>query len=270
MKPIIIDLKSKKEIEKLLIKLIKSAKKGKLLYDFGNDEECINLKFCFKKSGKIISYSPISASLVNPYDNSKVMFTENDSDAAFFEAACSEVSTLIKLVELYVQVITYNTNYGKYRVLFKNSIEPFGLTLGAALIRNSKNYCRLFGNFLKTIDMNHEVNETFVIHEAFKLYGCCQETMSLWAIRLFSACGQFGVDEFEEIVENYEINEFLNLKENFDFFLEEVKRELYCIGNKTRDMYSTLHLQTAYCENNPESNISQIFKILSSEYSAVL
>ncbi|WP_421850391.1 hypothetical protein [Marinomonas sp.] len=158
-----------------------------------------------------------------------------DTSHTFFTAAIKFEDARNTAVKLFKQIIEYNKRHGEFATLYADydTLEiPYGLILGQYLVKHSKQYCHLYGQFIKTLDMDHEVYEADVIFDGFERYGCCPETLELLAIRCLSASGQHGVEELELYVDNFSVNDYLTNKTHYQSFLAQLKQELLCMSAK--------------------------------------
>ncbi|TEW45729.1 hypothetical protein [Psychromonas algicola] len=148
---------------------------------------------------------------------------------AFFKAAVENKGTHKTAVKLFKEIIEYNKRHGIDEILccdYDTGMVPYGLYLGEYLVNYSKKYCNLYAQFIKTLDMDHEVYEADIIYNAFKLYGCCPETLELLAVRLLPASGQHGMDSLNYYCDDFALNQYLNNLRYYNLFLKQLKNEL--------------------------------------------
>lgn len=211
-------------------------------------------------------------------DNEFVYSTPHD----FFAAAIKFEKSRKVAVKLFKEIIEYNKRHGGFETLYSdyNTHEiNYGLHLGQYLVAHSKKYCHLYGQFIKTVDMDHEVYEADAIYNGFERYGCCPETLELLAIRCLSASGQHGVDELELYVNDFSINDYLTNKTHYQSFLAQLKTELLCMSaieqsNTPKALRTECFINPEivyFCESileqeiiadNPETPIACIFREL--------
>ncbi|MCF6308801.1 MAG: hypothetical protein L3J09_12740, partial [Flavobacteriaceae bacterium] len=79
-------------------------------------------------------------------------------------------------------------------------------------------------NFLRSCDLDHEVEQSGDIEKVIEKYGWGEETCRLAIARLVSCGGQFGEEQFKEFLENG-LNDYLIMPENRTMFLNNVIRE---------------------------------------------
>jgi len=156
---------------------------------------------------------------------------------AFFKAAVEHKNTHKTAVKLFKEIIEYNKRCGSDETLrcdYDTGMIPYGLYLGKYLVNYSKKYCYLYGEFIKTLYMGHEVSEADVIYDAFKLYGCCPETLGLLAFRLLPASGQHGKDSLKYYCDDFPLNQYLSNSENYDLLLTQLKNELLYMADQNK------------------------------------
>ncbi|MCF6351948.1 MAG: hypothetical protein L3J06_02955, partial [Cyclobacteriaceae bacterium] len=79
-------------------------------------------------------------------------------------------------------------------------------------------------NFLRSCDLDHEVEQSGDIEKVIEKYGWGEETCRLAIARLVSCGGQFGEEQFKEFIKNG-LNDYLKVSENRIMFLKNVIRE---------------------------------------------
>jgi len=187
---------------------------------------------------------------LNTYDNIPFAFvpitatelevkeaSPNLTPRAFFKAAVENKKTHKTAVKLFKDIIEYNKRHGIDETLicdYRTGEVPYGLYLGEYLVNYSKKYCHLYGQFIKTIDMYHEVYEADIIYNAFKLYGCCPETLELLAIRLLPAHGQHGLDSIKYYTDDFALNQYLSNSANYNLFLKQLKNEFQYMSEQNK------------------------------------
>ncbi|WP_299899077.1 hypothetical protein [uncultured Aquimarina sp.] len=105
---------------------------------------------------------------------------------------------------------------------WRDSETPVGSTAASLLALYDKKYIENYINFLRTNDMDHEVDQYGDINTIIEKYGVCEETLSLAIARACSVCGQHGSEQFEELLED---NFLEYIKSNFDLFLQKLEEE---------------------------------------------
>jgi len=154
---------------------------------------------------------------------------------AFFKAAVENKDTHKTAVKLFKEIIEYNKRHGIDETLicdYETGMVPYGLYLGEHLVNYSKKYCHLYGQFIKTLDMDHEVYEADIIYNAFQLYGCCPETLALLAVRLLPASGQHGMESLNYYCDDFALNQYLSHSTNYHLFLKQLKDELLYMSER--------------------------------------
>ena len=247
-----VDLKSEEQIHGVIKELINVYSSQEAMQSLLNSDNELNLIFGKDINNEFAEYKPESEPVIT-YDDSEVFF--KDSEAAFYEVACKNITLLPMVQELLELIIAYNEMVGEFKIIYKDAEVPFGLTLATALVRTDKKYCHMLGSFLKTLDMDHEVYESDVIDDVLKKYGLCEETLNLIAVRAFPACGQFGSEQLEHIFETYEFEEKLSNPLLYECFLNAAKRELFNVHENHQDSCSTLFLDIS----RPDSKITKLF-----------
>ena len=251
-----VDLNSPKEINKILAKLYFHTVFSTLQKHFGNKEGYIDLVFVHPESKELHRLAPQDSEA-----NDKIY--PSDSIRAFCYAACQFESSRKQAVKLFKQIIDYNERIREYgEPLRINQEAPYGLFFGEALVNYSKDYCHLYGEFLKTLDMDHEVCEADVIDNAFKRYSCCTETLDLVAIRCTSACGQHGDMQLTWLIDGYDLNGFLADKMNFQTFLERLIKEVKEFDIRDRTEFCESYLELGVLKDNPDTPMAEAFKAL--------
>ncbi|MCP4457544.1 MAG: hypothetical protein GY816_05880, partial [Cytophagales bacterium] len=184
MKNYITQLTSEKTLTETLKRIIEEIKQESLLKNMENDD-FLKMSFGEEYEGDFNPFQVFSAPIEDYFQGHDVLFLKDDSEAAFYEACCSYPQSTQYAVQLLNLIIYHNLAVGKFKVPYKDDENVFGLTLAAALVRSSSSNCKLFGEFLKSLDMDHGVNEVHIVIYSFEKYNCCIDTMSLLAIYLF-------------------------------------------------------------------------------------
>ncbi len=259
------NLNSEKDICETLTGLIEEIKNDKLL---SNLEEGDFLKLQF---GKYINgvFSPFQVEcepMKDYFHNYDALYLKEDSDAAFFEVACSFPESTKLVVELLDLIIQHNLEIGKYKVPYRDEEQVFGLTPAIALLRSNSIYCKEYGAFLKTLDMDHTVYEDLGVLFAFEKYGCTLDGMALLAVSLFSASGQHSEENLSYLLEEYPINQFLESQTNFDATFSFMLEEFQQVHGNLKEFYATLYIDT--CVEN--DNLLRVFKKIEAFYKTTI
>lgn len=266
MKNYITQLTSEKKLIETLNLLIEDVKENFSLKNIERGD-FLEMSFGQELNGNFIPFQFFSTPIKDYFRGEDVLFLKNDSEASFYEACCSYPQSTNYTVQLLNLIISHNLVVGKFKIPYKNEEDVFGLTLAAALVRSSSSYCKLFGEFLKTLDMDHGVNEVHVVIYSFEKYNCCIDTMSLLAIYLFPGGGQNTDEVLGYLVEEYLIDDFLKDESNFNFFLDSVISEFHQIHPNHKDFYSDFYIdENSLFDNNKNTNLYRIFKELKSSY----
>ncbi|CAM3857702.1 MULTISPECIES: hypothetical protein [Flavobacterium] len=264
-KEIISNLESEKDICETLNGLIKEITNEKLLTKI-EDGEFLKLIFGKYINGEFSSFEVKCEPMKDYFQGYDVLYLKEDSDAAFFEAACSFPESTKLVVDLLHLIIKHNLDVGKYAVLYRDEEQVFGLTLAIALLRSNSKYCKLYGAFLKTLDTDHTVHEYMGLLFAFEKYGCNLDSMELLAVSLFSASGQHSEENLSYLLEEYPINQFLesqtNLDATYEFMLDEFKQ----VHNNNKEFYSNLYIEV--CEEN--ENLKTVLNKIETHYNSTI
>lgn len=143
-----------------------------------------------------------------------------EEDAVFFDKAIKVEGAAVKIA----QVISNLNRYKGKKYLYIDDETPAGTYAILALVHKSKNGIADYIDFLRSCDLDHEVNEIENIKEVIEKYGWCEETCRLAITRMVSCAGQHGSEQFEEFLENG-LNTYLETQENRILFLKNVLRE---------------------------------------------
>ena len=120
---------------------------------------------------------------------------------------------------LFVKDSYYKENDERF---WRDSETPVGTTIAASLALLDKKYIQNYMEFLRTNDMDHEVDQYGYINDVINKYGFCEETLALALTRAGSACGQHGSEQFEEILNQGFLDD---IGSDFDLFLNRLSDE---------------------------------------------
>ncbi len=268
MKNYITQLTSEKTLTETLKRIMEEIKQESLL---GNMEDGDFLKMSFGEEyeGNFVPFQVSSAAIRDYFQGHDVLFLKDDSEAAFYEACCSYPKSIQYVVQLLDLIIYHNLAVGKFKVPYKDDENVFGLTLVAALVRTSSSNCKFLGEFLRTLDMDHGVNEVHIVIYSFERYGCCLDTMSLLAIYLFPGGGQNTDEVLEYLVREYPIDDFLGNESNFSAFLSLTLSEFHQIHPGHKDLYSDFYIDgNSRYSDSRNTNLFRIFREVKASYTS--
>ncbi|WBX74179.1 hypothetical protein PG913_02855 [Tenacibaculum pacificus] len=167
-----------------------------------------------KKKHKIYQFS-FNINLIDENDTSKVLFI--DEKALFNEVR--KYNTLSSATIKYLKV----TDDGEYDSrIWEDCENPLGTEAILSLVSKDKKWMPEYINFLRTCDLDHEVNQGGDMEELIEQYGWNKETCSLAIARLITCCGQHGSEQFEDLLENG-LSDYI--QENKLLFLEKLMEE---------------------------------------------
>ncbi|WP_289045943.1 hypothetical protein [uncultured Olleya sp.] len=203
---------TQKDLKHILNLLITSIKEIKKLYPdeqkkvrYHNDNRLESIKFEIgfnEKSG-----------------NSQII-----EEQAFF-AQVAKHNSLSSLILDYCKV-TDNGEEGTRIWLMSEYDEgpPAGTYAILALTNQHKKWIPNYINFLRTNDLDHEVEQMWHIKSIIEKYGWCKETCSLAIARNISCCGQGGKEQFNAFL-NDGLADYLNVEENRKEFYNLISQE---------------------------------------------
>lgn len=152
-------------------------------------------------------------------DIKKQVINSFDNEFSFFEAAVKHDNLSSKIME-YTKV----TAKGKYDSrIWLDDETPAGTGAIMALVTKNIKWIPSYIDFLRSSDLDHEVNQSGDIFSIIKKYGWCEETLTIVIARLLSCHGQHGEEDFEAFLEDGLLN---FIKENESLFIEKLKEEL--------------------------------------------
>ncbi len=112
------------------------------------------------------------------------------SELAFFLQSAKNTANTNKILK-YVQFIMAKNKVEK---VWLDDEMPMGLNASFSLAYTNKEYISDFINFLRTVDMNHEVYQVYFIKILLNRWGICDPILKLLAARAGSISGQFGLE----------------------------------------------------------------------------
>ncbi|NMH87698.1 hypothetical protein [Flavivirga algicola] len=115
------------------------------------------------------------------------------SELAFYLKATENKDNFNKIAE-YIQLVIEKNSV---KPIWMNEEIPMGLSAGFSLANADKRYIINFIDLLRTLDLNHEVYETFFIEILLGKWKICDETLLLLAARSGSLSGQWGIENYE-------------------------------------------------------------------------
>lgn len=156
---------------------------------------------------------------------------------------------VIKHDGLAPQIIAYTkaTDHGEYDSrIWLDDETPAGTCAILALVTNDIKWIPEYITFLRTCDLDHEVDQSGDISTIVEQYGWCEATLSLAISRLFSCHGQHGTEDIEQMLGNG-LSDFV--QENNPLFAQKLKEELH---------YTSKSLSAT--NQSKKSYIDEIFK----------
>ncbi|KAB1158312.1 hypothetical protein F7018_08995 [Tenacibaculum aiptasiae] len=155
-------------------------------------------------------------------DNTNTSITLEEP--SFFELAAKHESLTSLIIE-YCKT-TDNGEDGN-RLIIRNEYDqgpPAGTHAILSLVHQNKKWIPYYIQFLRTNDLEHEIEQIWDIEAILKKYGWCVETHKLAIARNISCCGQAGKEQFDRFIENG-LEKSLNNKRSRDIFLESILNE---------------------------------------------
>ncbi|QXP58999.1 hypothetical protein [Olleya sp. HaHaR_3_96] len=101
---------------------------------------------------------------------------------------------------------------------------PAGTYAILALVDRNKKWISNYIEFLRTNDLDHEVEQMWDIKSIIKKYGWCKETYQLAIARNISCCGQSGKEQFKSLIKEG-LKASLDNKNNKTLFLDSILKE---------------------------------------------
>ncbi len=139
-----------------------------------------------------------------------------EEDAVFFEKAIKVAGAAEKIAQVISNLKAHD--------LYIDDETPAGTYAALALVHKDKKWIPNYINFLRSCDLDHEVEQSADIQKVIEKHGWCEETCRLAIARLVSCGGQFGEEQFKEFLKNG-LNDYLKVSENRIMFLKNVIRE---------------------------------------------
>ncbi len=157
--------------------------------------------------------------IVELLNTEKQIISSFDNEYSFFEAAVKHDNLSSKIME-YTKV----TAKGKYDSrIWLDDETPAGTGAIMALVTKNIKWIPSYIDFLRSSDLDHEVNQSGDISSIIKKYGWCEETLTIVIARLLSCHGQHGKEDFEAYLEDGLLT---YITENKSLFIEKLKEEL--------------------------------------------
>ncbi len=201
------------DLKNILNNIIISIKEIKALYPdeqkdmiFHHDNRLEQIKFSIEITNK-------ENEIINTFD-----------EQSFFEKVAI-YNSLSQLIIDYCQ-ITDDGEEGS-RIWISNEYDegpPAGTYAILALVNLDKKWISNYIEFLRTNDLDHEMEQMWDIKKIIDKYGWCNETCRLAIARNVSCCGQGGSQQFKEFLNNG-LRDYLILKENKATFLKSLLQE---------------------------------------------
>ncbi|TEW50224.1 hypothetical protein [Psychromonas algicola] len=101
---------------------------------------------------------------------------------------------------------------------------PAGTYAMLALVEQNKKWIHHYIKFLRTNNLDHEVEQMWHIRAIVEKYDWCTETTRLAIARNVSCCGQGGSEQFNQLLANG-LSDYLNQDVNKLQFLKDIKQE---------------------------------------------
>ena len=203
---------TERNLKQILKTLIASVKETKLLYS-DKQTEVISHNYNRLESFKF-----------------KVIFNNNDGSSQIFEeksffTKAAKFESLASLILEYCKV-TDNGEEGTRIWIIDEHAEgrPAGTFAILALVDQNKKWIPKYIEFLRTNDLDHEVEQMWDIKNIIEKYGWCIETYELAIARNISCCGQAGKEQFESLIKSG-LNDSLNNKNNRELFINSILKE---------------------------------------------
>ena len=203
---------TQEDLKQILKTLIASVKEIKVLYPdeqtdviSHNDNRLFSIKF------EITSIDSTGSCLLL-------------EEKSFFELVAKH-NSLAPLILDYCKV-TDDGEEGS-RVMITHEYDegpPAGTYAILALVNQDKKWITHYIEFLRTNDLDHEVEQMWHIKAIIDKYGWCKETYELAIARKVTCCGQGGKTQFKLLV-NDGLKESLNENRNREIFLVSVLKE---------------------------------------------
>lgn len=184
-----------------------------------------------------------TVSLIDSHNNVKKLF--DDEKALFYEAR--KYDTLSAVIITYLKA----TDHGKYNSrIWEDCETPLGNDAILALVTKDKKWMPQYISFLRTCDLDHEVNQGHDMEQLIEQYNWCEETCAMAIARLLTCHGQHGSEQFEEFLEA----EFSNyITENKTLFIKKLIEEFQYASNHDNS-YSN------YLKIPKEKYLNQLFE----------
>ncbi|WP_299220241.1 hypothetical protein [uncultured Aquimarina sp.] len=145
-----------------------------------------------------------------------------------------------------------------------------------ALVNQNKKWIRYYIEFLRTNDLDHEVEQMWHIKEIIEKYNWCELTCRLAIARNVSCCGQSGSEQFDSLMTEG-LEEYLKKEENQSMFFNSVVREFQewkAVEFRLKDGYKKHYLDyvVSYIKNFKtaltENQINKIETLLLQKWDA--
>lgn len=119
-----------------------------------------------------------------------------------------------------------HTDHGAYNSrLWTDDELPAGTYAILPLVYQDRAAIDHYIEFLRTNDLEHEVDQAGDIEEIITHHGWCRETARLAIARVITCCGQHGHEQFSEFLEG-ELSEYLEDPAARAAFLEDIQAEI--------------------------------------------
>lgn len=155
-------------------------------------------------------------------DHNKIL-RSFDEQSLFIEAAIHQ--SLSQLLLDYCRV-TDNGEEGT-RIWISHEYDegpPAGTHAILALVDQDKKWIPHYIEFLRTNDLDHEVEQLWDIKKIIKKYDWCEETIRLAIARNISCCGQGGRQQFNDLL-NDGLKDYLKKEKHKKYFIDSIIKE---------------------------------------------
>ena len=198
--------------------------------------------------------------LIDKHENTLHIFNEYN----LFDQA-SEYESLHPLMFEFTK-ITDNGEDGART--WMNDETPAGTSAMMALVLNNRKWIPEYINFLRTNDMENEVEQTNDIQSIIEKYEWRRSTTKLAIARLVGCCGQGGVDQFKSFLKEG-LGDYIEDQTNRAQFLKDILEEFESIDKSEQGQQLLKEDKEAYLKKRSEQ-IDRFEIVLSSKERLIL
>lgn len=130
--------------------------------------------------------------------------------------------------------------------MWADSETPAGTAAILALVMRDRRWISTYVDFLRTCDLDHEVDQWGDLDEIIAEYGWQEDTCALAAARLASCHGQHGEEQFSGWLETG-LRDYLDTAEGRAAFLAAVRAEFDADGPQMREKLTMSH--ESFCDD---------------------